>query len=455
MRLRNATPNVCSAFASRKFQREAGLVLVHQEGPRQSTTTTFHYESSGAVSSPAARLETESTPRASGPEPRLARPAPDRGSKWWAADLCLVSCVSVKQHAPVPAKDLYISPWFRKARACVEALGCPWYILSAKYGLVDPNETIEPYEKTLKTMRAGERWEWARGVVKDLDPHLAGTTSVAIYLRQRADGFIVETFHDLCERMARRAGLPFDAPEGHHPRHRPFWEEETPMLLLRALERLPNERYDAIVVDEGQDFLPDWWPCLEDVLAQGREGTLYAFYDAHQNIFGGHLPPEALEVIEHRLVYNCRNTTRIAEYAARLLALEPRVRVGAPQGEEVEEIACRNADEMALNVAGRLTHLVDAEGIKPARIAILSTRTLRNSPFADDHRAGRFELVSLDAGRGSRDQVVFETLYRYKGLEADVVILLDLPGGSKAVEPRDLYVAATRAKHLLVVMRPA
>ena len=276
---------------------------------------------------------------------------------------------------------------------------------------------------------------------------------LAAHLRQQADGFTVERFHDLCERMARCSGLPFDAPEGYHPRYRPFWEEETPMLLLRALERLPDERYDAIVVDEGQDFLPDWWPGLDEALKQGREGTLYAFYDAHQNIFGGHLPPEALEVIETRLVFNCRNTTRIAEYAARLMDLEPRVKAGAPQGNEVEEVVCRNAEEMARKVAGRLTRLVDDEGIEPARIAILSTRTLGNSPFADDHRAGRFDLVSLDASVRSRDRVVYETLYRYKGLESDVVILLDLPGGSKAVEPRDLYVAATRAKHLLVVMR--
>ena len=43
MRLRNATPNVCSALASRKFQHEAAIVLVSREGPRHSTTTTFHY----------------------------------------------------------------------------------------------------------------------------------------------------------------------------------------------------------------------------------------------------------------------------------------------------------------------------------------------------------------------------------------------------------------------------
>ena len=130
------------------------------------------------MSAPTARLETESTPRASGPEPRLAHPAPGSGSKWQAADLCLVSCVSMKRAYPAQAKDLYVSPLFRKARACVEALGCPWYILSAKYGLVDPNETIESYEKTLKTMRAGERREWARGVLEAFAPILPGVKSV-------------------------------------------------------------------------------------------------------------------------------------------------------------------------------------------------------------------------------------------------------------------------------------
>ncbi len=49
MRLRNATPNVCSALASRKFQYEAGIVLVHREGPRHSTTTTFHYEPDSTI----------------------------------------------------------------------------------------------------------------------------------------------------------------------------------------------------------------------------------------------------------------------------------------------------------------------------------------------------------------------------------------------------------------------
>ncbi len=80
----------------------------------------------------------------------------------------LVSCVSVKQGYPCAAKDLYQSDWFLKARRYVEAKGCPWFILSAKYGLVDPEKEIEPYEKTLNNMGARERRNWAAPVLEDL-----------------------------------------------------------------------------------------------------------------------------------------------------------------------------------------------------------------------------------------------------------------------------------------------
>jgi cytoplasmic iron level regulating protein YaaA (DUF328/UPF0246 family) len=42
------------------------------------------------------------------------------------------------------------------------------FILSAKYGLLSPSETIDPYEQTLKTMKAGERQRWAQRVASAL-----------------------------------------------------------------------------------------------------------------------------------------------------------------------------------------------------------------------------------------------------------------------------------------------
>jgi hypothetical protein len=50
----------------------------------------------------------------------------------------LVSCVSKKRTTPIPARDLYISDWFLKARDHVESTGSPWFILSAEYGLISP-----------------------------------------------------------------------------------------------------------------------------------------------------------------------------------------------------------------------------------------------------------------------------------------------------------------------------
>ncbi len=111
------------------------------------------------------------------------------------AELYLVACVKTKQSRPAPARDLYISNWFVKARTCVERSGQSWYILSAKYGLVEPNELIEPYEKTLKKMRADDRRAWARGVIEALEPRLIDVKSVVFLAGQNYRECIVPALH--------------------------------------------------------------------------------------------------------------------------------------------------------------------------------------------------------------------------------------------------------------------
>jgi len=71
--------------------------------------------------------------------------------------LYVISCVSKKHETLAPAKDLYDSELFRRARAYVEATGCPWFILSAKHGLVAPDEVIAPYLETLNAMSVADR----------------------------------------------------------------------------------------------------------------------------------------------------------------------------------------------------------------------------------------------------------------------------------------------------------
>ena len=75
--------------------------------------------------------------------------------------IALVSCVKQKQQRSAQARDLYTSPLFRKMRAYAERFADRWFILSAKYGLLDPDTVIEPYEQTLKTTGASARRQWA------------------------------------------------------------------------------------------------------------------------------------------------------------------------------------------------------------------------------------------------------------------------------------------------------
>ena len=173
MNLASRVPAVCSALGGKAFMELAGVMLLERRGPAQSTTTEFHYE----IQDRWGRTEPlADSGRSEGLQPSSSdRPRPDYSND---QALYLVSCVKTKRSEPAEAKDLYISDWFRKARAYVELRGCPWRILSAKYGLVDPETVIEPYERTLKTMLAAERRNWARQVLTQLEPNLAGLGSV-------------------------------------------------------------------------------------------------------------------------------------------------------------------------------------------------------------------------------------------------------------------------------------
>ncbi len=83
--------------------------------------------------------------------------------------ITLVSCVAAKAAQARPAKDLYLSPLFKMARAYAEAQGGRWFILSAWHGLLHPDTVIPPYELTLNTMGQADRQRWAKYVLGQLN----------------------------------------------------------------------------------------------------------------------------------------------------------------------------------------------------------------------------------------------------------------------------------------------
>jgi len=79
----------------------------------------------------------------------------------------VASCTASKREGEHPARDLYdTSPYFRAQRAYARACADQWFIQSAKYGLVDPNSTIESYDTHVDDLKDTETW--ATGIATDL-----------------------------------------------------------------------------------------------------------------------------------------------------------------------------------------------------------------------------------------------------------------------------------------------
>ena len=83
--------------------------------------------------------------------------------------IVLISCVSKKLPYKAKAKDLYISTLFKLNYQYAKFLNPnKIFILSAKYGLLNPELEIESYNETLNTKSSQEIKNWAQEVLIDL-----------------------------------------------------------------------------------------------------------------------------------------------------------------------------------------------------------------------------------------------------------------------------------------------
>lgn len=83
--------------------------------------------------------------------------------------IVLLSCVKSKRSQRSKASELYTSTLFTKAFAYAKSLNPDEiFILSAEHGVLELDDEIEPYEKTLNNMNISARREWANMVLEQL-----------------------------------------------------------------------------------------------------------------------------------------------------------------------------------------------------------------------------------------------------------------------------------------------
>jgi len=259
----------------------------------------------------------------------------------------------------------------------------------------------------------------------------------------------VRTYHSIVSDFRKIAQLPFRPPLGGGQQ---FWDSEAPALLEEAID-YTQERFGAVVIDEGQDFHDSWWTGIEFLNRDEEDGSLYVFMDPAQNLYGRTYDNLPAMGQPYQLDVNCRNTVRIAEYCSDIITS-----VAKPYKHSVEgtppEIQVIPRDQHYGTVFRLLKRLINVENIRPGQISILSPWSAADSSFGQkESLPGGILLTDKPLNWLAGNEVLVTSIRAFKGLEADVVILTDLvaPGSSPALKAADYYVACSRAKNLLFI----
>ncbi len=264
------------------------------------------------------------------------------------------------------------------------------------------------------------------------------------------DLIIVYHFHGLAREWSKKAGIQF-SPLAKNAEQ--FWRNEAADLLFEAIEIL-GDGFDAVVIDEAQDFFPDWWTPVELINKAGENGNLYVFYDPVQNLYNEKGVAIPAIGTQFTLPTNCRNTQRIAKTCGDIISSPIATRSDAPLGVDTDYHHNSDPESIAKQVGLWIKEIVKHGKVSTSQVAILSPFKKENSSLAYKDQFSTIPLVeSLQAWK-SDEGVLFSTIRSFKGLEADVVILIDLvkPGSVDMFSSSDFYVACSRAKHVLKVI---
>lgn len=307
-------------------------------------------------------------------------------------------------------------------------------------GPAGSGKTLLALEKARRLAEAGKDVLWLC-YNKKLREHVEAS--------EAAGEFDVFHFHSFAIQLLREASLEFEFPnqkyeEDTSEHWQKFFDEDVPELL-GSVSGWDKYSYDAIIIDEAQDFQDAWFLSLLDFFKDKEERWLYAFYDPYQSIFNE--LPDWLREHERNsfnLVENVRNTRDIGRVSLELGDIEDDIELG-PEGRPVK--VSLEADEKKLvdelrKAVHQLTHEDD---VNPDDIVVLTRHTKKNSPLEDVSKLGNCRLVKSDSG--GRGQILWSTIRSYKGLESDIVLLV-IPRWEEE-HALQWYTAASRAKHLL------
>jgi hypothetical protein len=264
------------------------------------------------------------------------------------------------------------------------------------------------------------------------------------------------TIHGFCRSQVDDLPNPLKLPSR---RRTEIFDYEWPLKLSEHLDTT-SKRFDVVIVDEAQDYRGLWWHVIPKLL-RSDESRLFVFYDENQILYHdsaiGDIPIEGLPLILRR---NCRNTKMIHDFISLFYYDPQEIICQGPVG-TMPKLLVYNDEYQQKDGLRRLLARW-GEGLKDRpqpydRVVVLTLHGRTTTFLKDTPKIGNVNLAERPNQLSKAEEkvrepytVLWSTDRRFKGLESDAVVLVEI---DQLVEDsfadRLLYVGGSRARHRL------
>ncbi|MGM0597940.1 MAG: NERD domain-containing protein [Myxococcota bacterium] len=305
--------------------------------------------------------------------------------------------------------------------------------------------------KTMLALEAGRRFneEGKRVLLLCFNKYLGAYLSRKVEEFESESKITATCFHEFCFRCDEQAGgnkrqIAIDKRGDND-----FWNDELPQTIFDCLNEGLIEKYDALIVDEAQDFRNTWFELLELCLKDDNS-RMAIFYDKEQNLFRGENSYlEEVEAFKFSLNENFRNTGNITKLIRTFKHPELRSPFQVPKGVEPKYIRQKSRKKTIKTLNNMVGSLTGKQKISAEKITILTPHVIDKSTLAGVKNIAGIRVSNHPFSR--KNKLLLTTIGKFKGLESDIVFLLDIDSSDPLCSKRRLYVAVSRAKLLLYV----
>ncbi len=274
------------------------------------------------------------------------------------------------------------------------------------------------------------------------------------------EGVEVLPFYSLCERI-------LGEKLSHSAESADFYN----LVVQETLERLDGshplqQHWDAVLVDEGQDFSAEMAQVLCRLLPKG--GSLVVAKDDNQRLYQEdgsvweQLGIERLRV--HHLSRQYRNTPAIARFAAKMLPDSAGIAFAGTGGKIPDVVVRQSVQDQVQYIVQSVKHCI-GKGVPMNEIAILYTKSHMADICLPEYIAQELEYSGIMARWISKnadtkhyydittDSVTVSTIHSVKGLDFSHVFIIGLDTLPDTPHNRRVaYVGMTRARDRLTVV---